>query len=143
MDESKGMSIYLLAVVETVNLIGDANWSLMFGPFVADIKAMGRSHGVAPSRFYPNGKESQSSFSRFETALVPLRRSTRSTRRQKEVWELSDDEDEGEPYEKHNVRKHSSNLSRSHMEQHLTALFCLLVRLRYRTNCHWKQGILF
>jgi hypothetical protein len=88
----------------------------MFGPFVADIKAMVRSHGFDPSKFYSNAKESQSSFSRLDTAPVPIRRSTRSTRRQKEVWELSDDEDEEELFEKHTVRKHSSNSSRRHLE---------------------------
>ena len=43
------MYIDLLAGFETFNLIGNAKCSLMFGPFVAGIKAMERSRGFEPS----------------------------------------------------------------------------------------------
>jgi hypothetical protein len=133
----------MLAGVNTFNLIGDAKCALIFGPFVAGIKPMERSPGLDPSAFHSKkAKIFQAPFASLQT--VPVR-PRRISRRNKEILELTDSEDENEPHEEHKVRNHPSKSCSSHIEQHLIALFCLAlpVRLRYPTNCHWKQGILF
>jgi hypothetical protein len=94
--------------------------SLMFGPFVAGEKATERSPvSLDPARFHSRSKTYQCSYSPLKTAPVPPGR--------REVLELSDSEDEEEPHDEHKVRKLPSSSSTSHMGQHLTALFCLVL----------------
>jgi hypothetical protein len=112
------------AIVATVGNSSEEESPFRLGGEEVEHKASGdvdlKDERGTRSRICSNAKESQSNFSPLETAPVPLRTISSGNRLNKNNWWYEN---------KRTVRKHSLNSSMSHMEQYLTALFCLLARL--------------